>query len=74
MIGWTVFIGVILAAIFLGPPLFWDEAFFALGAVLIIVYFLSVPMCELGRSLEIPTRTRTVHASPLRRRFFVLVY
>ncbi|KAI1814748.1 major facilitator superfamily transporter [Poronia punctata] len=25
MIGWTVFIGVILAAIFLGPPLFWDE-------------------------------------------------
>lgn len=25
MIGWTVFIGVILAAIFLGPPLFFDE-------------------------------------------------
>jgi hypothetical protein len=25
MIGWTVFIGVMLAAIFLGPPLFWDE-------------------------------------------------
>jgi MFS family permease len=25
MIGWTVFIGVILAAIFLGPPLFWSE-------------------------------------------------
>ncbi|KAI0398625.1 major facilitator superfamily transporter [Xylariaceae sp. FL0594] len=25
MIGWTVFIGVILAAVFLGPPLFWDE-------------------------------------------------
>ncbi|KAH8815024.1 MFS transporter-like protein [Xylogone sp. PMI_703] len=25
LIGWTVFIGVILAAIFLGPPLFWDE-------------------------------------------------
>jgi hypothetical protein len=25
MIGWTVFIGVILAAIFLGPPLFWNE-------------------------------------------------
>ncbi|KAI1180527.1 major facilitator superfamily transporter [Nemania sp. FL0916] len=25
MIGWTVFLGVILAAIFLGPPLFWDE-------------------------------------------------
>ncbi|KAI0966967.1 major facilitator superfamily transporter [Xylaria arbuscula] len=25
MIGWTVFIGVILAAIFLGPPLFWGE-------------------------------------------------
>ncbi|KAM0806900.1 putative Major facilitator superfamily transporter [Seiridium cardinale] len=25
MIGWTVFIGVVLAAIFLGPPLFWDE-------------------------------------------------
>jgi MFS family permease len=25
MIGWTVFIGIILAAIFLGPPLFWDE-------------------------------------------------
>lgn len=24
-IGWTVFIGVVLAAIFLGPPLFWDE-------------------------------------------------
>ncbi|KAI0478708.1 major facilitator superfamily transporter [Xylariaceae sp. FL0804] len=25
LIGWTVFIGVILAAIFLGPPLFWNE-------------------------------------------------
>ncbi|KAI9650230.1 hypothetical protein NHQ30_000243 [Ciborinia camelliae] len=25
LIGWTVFIGIILAAIFLGPPLFWDE-------------------------------------------------
>lgn len=25
MIGWTVFIGVIIGAIFLGPPLFWDE-------------------------------------------------
>ena len=25
MIGWTVFIGIILAAIFLGPPLFWGE-------------------------------------------------
>jgi MFS family permease len=25
MIGWTVFTGVVLAAIFLGPPLFWDE-------------------------------------------------
>lgn len=25
MIGWTVFVGIILAAIFLGPPLFWDE-------------------------------------------------
>jgi MFS family permease len=25
LIGWTVFIGVILAAVFLGPPLFWDE-------------------------------------------------
>jgi MFS family permease len=25
MIGWTVFIGIILAAIFIGPPLFWDE-------------------------------------------------
>jgi len=25
MIGWTVFIGIVLAAIFLGPPLFWDE-------------------------------------------------
>ena len=25
MIGWTVFIGIILAAIFLGPPLFWNE-------------------------------------------------
>ncbi|KAI0996169.1 hypothetical protein K3495_g12010 [Podosphaera aphanis] len=25
MIGWTVFIGVILAAIFLGPPYFWNE-------------------------------------------------
>lgn len=25
MIGWTVFIGVILAALFLGPPLFWTE-------------------------------------------------
>ncbi|KAG0650581.1 hol1 [Hyphodiscus hymeniophilus] len=25
MIGWTVFIGIILAAIFLGPPLFWSE-------------------------------------------------
>ncbi|TVY39083.1 Protein HOL1 [Lachnellula subtilissima] len=25
MIGWTVFIGIIIAAVFLGPPLFWDE-------------------------------------------------
>lgn len=25
MIGWTVFIGIILAAIFLGPPLYWTE-------------------------------------------------
>ncbi|KAI0012904.1 major facilitator superfamily transporter [Xylariaceae sp. FL0662B] len=25
LIGWTVFIGVILAALFLGPPLYWDE-------------------------------------------------
>lgn len=25
MIGWTVFIGIILAAFFLGPPLFWNE-------------------------------------------------
>ncbi|KAH6675582.1 MFS transporter-like protein [Halenospora varia] len=25
MIGWTVFIGIILGAVFLGPPLFWDE-------------------------------------------------
>lgn len=25
LIGWTVFIGVVLAAIFLGPPLFFDE-------------------------------------------------
>ena len=25
LIGWTVFVGIILAAIFLGPPLFWDE-------------------------------------------------
>ena len=25
LIGWTVFIGVILAAVFLGPPLFWTE-------------------------------------------------
>jgi hypothetical protein len=25
MIGWTVFIGIILAALFLGPPLFWTE-------------------------------------------------
>jgi hypothetical protein len=25
MIGWTVFIGIVLAAIFLGPPLFWGE-------------------------------------------------
>lgn len=25
MIGWTVFIGIILAAVFIGPPLFWDE-------------------------------------------------
>jgi MFS family permease len=25
MIGWTVFIGIILAALFLGPPLFWNE-------------------------------------------------
>lgn len=25
MIGWTVFIGIILAAIFLGPPLWWGE-------------------------------------------------
>ncbi|KAL3423710.1 major facilitator superfamily transporter [Phlyctema vagabunda] len=24
-IGWTVFIGIILGAIFLGPPLFWNE-------------------------------------------------
>jgi MFS family permease len=27
MIGWTVFIGIILAAIFLGPPLFWTEVY-----------------------------------------------
>ncbi|KAH0560017.1 hypothetical protein GP486_003462 [Trichoglossum hirsutum] len=26
LIGWTVFIGVILAAVFLGPPLFFNEA------------------------------------------------
>ena len=25
MIGWTVFLGIILAAFFLGPPLFWNE-------------------------------------------------
>lgn len=25
MIGWTVFIGIILAAVFLGPPLYWTE-------------------------------------------------
>jgi MFS family permease len=25
MIGWTVFMGIILAAIFLGPPLYWNE-------------------------------------------------
>lgn len=25
MIGWTVFIGIILAAIFIGPPNWWDE-------------------------------------------------
>ncbi|KAI5920801.1 major facilitator superfamily transporter [Camillea tinctor] len=25
LIGWTVFVGVILAAVFLGPPLFWGE-------------------------------------------------
>ncbi|KAM0287688.1 hypothetical protein ACHAQH_000218 [Verticillium albo-atrum] len=25
MIGWTVFIGVIVAAVFLGPPFFWNE-------------------------------------------------
>jgi len=25
MIGWTVFIGIILAAIFMGPPLWWGE-------------------------------------------------
>ncbi|CAG8950474.1 hypothetical protein HYFRA_00006970 [Hymenoscyphus fraxineus] len=25
MIGWTVFMGIILGAIFLGPPLFWNE-------------------------------------------------
>jgi MFS family permease len=25
MIGWTVFIGVIVAAIFMGPPYFWNE-------------------------------------------------
>jgi MFS family permease len=25
MIGWTVFIGIMLAAIFIGPPLFWGE-------------------------------------------------
>lgn len=25
MIGWTVFIGIVLASIFLGPPIFWDE-------------------------------------------------
>lgn len=25
MIGWTVFIGIVLAAFFLGPPLFWNE-------------------------------------------------
>lgn len=25
MIGWTVFIGIILAAVFIGPPLWWDE-------------------------------------------------
>lgn len=26
MIGWTIFIGVIIAAIFIGPPNFWNEA------------------------------------------------
>jgi MFS family permease len=25
MVGWTVFIGIMLAAIFFGPPLFWNE-------------------------------------------------
>ncbi|PNH40222.1 hypothetical protein VD0004_g6749 [Verticillium dahliae] len=25
MIGWTVFIGVIVAAVFIGPPFFWNE-------------------------------------------------
>jgi MFS family permease len=25
MIGWTVFIGIILSALFIGPPLFWTE-------------------------------------------------
>ncbi|TVY19841.1 putative MFS-type transporter [Lachnellula arida] len=25
MIGWTVFIGIIIAAVFIGPPLFWGE-------------------------------------------------
>lgn len=25
MIGWTVFLGVIIAAVFLGPPYYWDE-------------------------------------------------
>jgi MFS family permease len=25
MVGWTVFMGIILAAIFLGPPLYWNE-------------------------------------------------
>ncbi|TQN68696.1 Protein HOL1 [Colletotrichum shisoi] len=27
MIGWTVFIGVIVAAIFLGPPYYWNEIY-----------------------------------------------
>ncbi|KAF9870045.1 major facilitator superfamily transporter [Colletotrichum karsti] len=27
MIGWTVFIGVIVAAIFLGPPYYWNEVY-----------------------------------------------
>lgn len=25
MIGWTIFIGVIIAALFIGPPYFWGE-------------------------------------------------